>query len=97
MKIITADRTGVSPVLLIRLRKEYGKSLQLMGGIDKRKLAKTKKEVEKEVMSKIPWMFEQGGYIPMVDHAVPPDVPLENFLYYRQLLKEISYKIFGCA
>lgn len=75
----------------VRLRKEYGKKLQLMGGIDKRELAKTKKEVEKEIMSKIPWMFEQGGYIPMVDHAVPPDVPLENFLYYRQLLKEISY------
>lgn len=81
----------------IALRKQYSKKLQLIGGIDKRVLAHSKDEIEKEVMSKVPWLLEQGGYIPWVDHAVPPDVPLENYLYYRKLLKEISFKIFGTA
>jgi len=31
-----------------------------------------------------------GGYIPTVDHTVPPDVPLENFLYYLQLKRKIA-------
>ncbi len=81
----------------IALRKQYGRNLQLIGGIDKRLLAKGKRDIEKEVMSKVPWLLEQGGYIPLADHVIPPDVPLENYLYYRELLKEISIKIFGSA
>lgn len=79
----------------IALRKQYGKKLQLIGGIDKRILAKSKTGIEKEVRSKVPWLLERGGYIPWVDHAVPPDVPFENYVYYRKLLKEISVEIFG--
>jgi len=30
-----------------------------------------------------------GGYSPMVDHAVPPDVPFANFRYYMDLIHEI--------
>jgi len=36
----------------VKLRKEYGQKMILMGNIDKRALSKTKKEVEEEVMSK---------------------------------------------
>ena len=25
------------------------------------------------------------GYIPTIDHTVPPDVPYENFRYYLEL------------
>ncbi|MBI3923697.1 MAG: hypothetical protein HY318_19915, partial [Armatimonadetes bacterium] len=27
------------------------------------------------------------GYIPHVDHGVPPDIPVRNFLYYVELAK----------
>ena len=30
-----------------------------------------------------------GGFIPGVDHYVPPDVPWEHFAYYRQQLTKI--------
>jgi len=40
-------------------------------------------------MSKVPFLIKQGGYIPYIDHAVPPDVSLENYIYYLNLLKEI--------
>ena len=78
---------GMDPVAL---RKRYGQDLLMMGGIDKRILAKDKKAIEKEVMSKIPFLIEQGGYVPTVDHTVPPDVPFENFIYYRELIRKVA-------
>jgi len=74
----------------IAYRKRYGKSLAMIGGIDKRKLLHDKPTVKSEVLSKVPWLVESGGYIPAVDHAVPPDVPLRNYLYMVELIKEIA-------
>ena len=70
-------------------RRKYGDSLVIMGGIDKRALARTRADVEREVTSKLPELWRSGGYIPFVDHAVPPDVSLENFSYYLELVREI--------
>jgi uroporphyrinogen decarboxylase len=70
-------------------RRQYGRQLLMIGGIDKRALRGTKEEVEAEVMSKVPALVKDGGYSPMVDHAVPPDVPLANFRYYLDLCHEI--------
>lgn len=78
---------GMEPA---KLRKKYGKALALSGGIDKRELSKDKKAVEVELRRKIMPMLETGGYIPTVDHTVPPDVPLGNFLYYLELKREIA-------
>ena len=75
---------------LLKLREKYP-DFSLMGGIDKRELAKAKKAIYTEVMSKVPALIEKGGYVPHVDHAVPFDVPLKNFLYYRELLRKIAY------
>ncbi len=75
---------------LIALRKKYP-GFGLFGGIDKRELAKGKKAVYHEVMSKVPYMIEKGGYIPHIDHAVPPDIPLENYLYFRELMTRVAY------
>ncbi len=69
----------------VALRKKYGKDLAFSGGIDKRALQYGKKEIEKELYSKIPFMVESGGYIPTIDHAIPPNISLENFTYYLEL------------
>jgi uroporphyrinogen decarboxylase len=74
---------------LIKLRKEYPKFV-MAGGIDKRELSTSKEAVYNEVMSKVPFLLEKGGYIPQVDHAVPPDVPLRNFIYYRELIERLA-------
>ena len=60
----------------------------MAGGIDKRALAKDKKAIDKE-LEQVPWLLDQGGYIPMLDHDVPPDVSWENFVYYRETLNKI--------
>ena len=74
----------------VALRKKYGKDLILSGNIDKRVFAKGKDAIREEVMSKVPFLLETGGYLPSLDHAIPPDVPLEGFLYYINLLREIG-------
>jgi len=73
----------------VALRKKYGHDLALMGGIDKRVLAKDKKSIEAELMSKLPYLLSSGGYIPFVDHNIPSDVPFENFEYYIKLKKRL--------
>jgi hypothetical protein len=78
---------GMDPVAL---RRRYGRDLLLVGGIDKRELSQGREEVQAEVMKKVPCLIEEGGYIPTVDHSVPPDVPLDNYVYFRQLLSELA-------
>jgi len=51
-------------------------------------LAKGKKAIDEELERLHP-LVEKGGYIPMVDHRVPPDVSFENYLYYIEKKKEI--------
>jgi uroporphyrinogen decarboxylase len=29
-------------------------------------------------------LIEEGGFIPTVDHTVPPDISLDNFRYYMK-------------
>ncbi len=73
---------------LLKLRQAYP-TLGLFGGIDKRVLAMGKREIDAEVLGKVPALIEKGGYIPHVDHAVPHDVPLENYIYYHGLLRRV--------
>jgi uroporphyrinogen decarboxylase len=73
---------------IVDLRKEY-KDLIIIGGIDKRVLSRGKKEIKKEIMDKIPYLLSTSGYFPAPDHFVPPDVPLENFLYYLEVVKKL--------
>ena len=64
--------------------------MALLGAIDKRELRFDFARVKQEVMSKVPWLIEQGGYIPGVDHGIPPDVPVRNFLYMAELIKALA-------
>jgi len=94
--LIEAGVTGIWPCEIaadmdpVKLRKEYGKSLALSGGIDKRELAKGKKAIEAELMRRLPPLLESGGYIPTVDHTVPPDVSYDDFRYYIELKAKIA-------
>ena len=75
---------GIDP---IDIRNEFGNDLALMGGIDKRILAKGKDDIRNELHRILDFMLPKGGYIPTVDHSVPPDVSYENFLYYLEIKK----------
>ena len=74
----------------VEIREKYGRKLVLWGGIDKRVLSKDKAAIEHELKRKVPQMIDSGGYIPGVDHTVPPDVPFENYKFYTELLRELT-------
>jgi uroporphyrinogen decarboxylase len=73
---------------VVKLRRQYGKDLLMTGGIDKRVLARDRKAIDEELEAKIP-LVELGGFIPHIDHAIPHDVPYDNFSYYWQRKKSL--------
>jgi uroporphyrinogen decarboxylase len=71
-----------------RLRQEYGKRVLLFGGVNKLALIRGKLSIDRE-LARLQPLVEIGGYIPCLDHRVPPDVSLEHYLYYLEKKKEI--------
>lgn len=67
----------------LRLRRTFGKSLRLWGGVDKRELANGRAAIDRHLLSLQP-LIEEGGFIPTVDHTVSPDISWDNFRYYME-------------
>jgi uroporphyrinogen decarboxylase len=72
----------------IRYRQQYGQELLMMGGFDKHILARSKREIEREVHRLTP-LVEEGGFIGFCDHRVPADVPLENYMFYLETARKV--------
>jgi hypothetical protein len=72
------------------LRREFGRDLRLIGGIDLDALRRDKEAIRKEMEEKVPALLADGGYIPLVDGRVREDIPFENYVYYRQLLDRLT-------
>ena len=66
---------------VVDLKRTYGEKLVVHGGIDKRAVAAGRDAIDCE-MERIRPAYELGGYIPHVDHSVPPDVSWDNYRYY---------------
>ena len=60
--------------------------LVLIGGLDKREIAKGRKAIEAEVLRRVPPLLERGGYIPTLDHSTIPELSLQDYRYYREFL-----------
>jgi len=74
---------------VVELGRQYP-GLAMFGGIDKRILAKSKRDIDEHVEYILPAMRERGGYIPTCDHGVPAEVPYENYLHYRKRCVELG-------
>jgi hypothetical protein len=72
------------------LRSSYGKDLRLIGGIDLDKLRDGKVAIKQEIEKIVPPLIADGGYIPLADGRVRADIPYENYVYYRQLISEVT-------
>jgi uroporphyrinogen-III decarboxylase len=73
----------------VQLRKQYGRTWRFIGNIDKRELPKGEQAIRREVDRRVPWLKEDGGYIPALDHEVPPNVSLKDFTFYADYLKSV--------
>jgi uroporphyrinogen decarboxylase len=67
----------------VAIRRKFGRSLRLWGGVDKRELAKDAAAIDAHLRPLQP-LIAGGGFIPTVDHLVPPDVSLANFEHYMR-------------
>ena len=65
----------------VKFREVWGRQVLLIGGIEKHKLAGTKKDVLDQLKRVAP-LVEEGGCIPHGDHRIPDDIPYENYRYY---------------
>ena len=72
------------------LRREFGRGLRLIGGIDLDVLLKDKTAIRREVLRKVPALVAQGGYVPLADGRVRANMPLANYVYYRRLLEKVT-------
>lgn len=82
---------GMDPV---EIRRRFGKSLRLMGGIDKRAMIAGPAAIEAELAHVAP-LCAEGGFLPWCDHHVPPDVPFKHYLYYVERMKEMTLDPLG--
>ena len=73
------------------LRREFGRDLRLIGGIDLDTLRRDKEAIRREVEEKVPPLVADGGYVPLADGRVRSDVPYENYVYYRKLLQKVTH------
>jgi len=71
-----------------KLFEEYGKEMRIMGGVDKIQLGKGREAIKAYLDSLVPCV-ERGGYIPFCDHRCPPNVKVEDYLYYLDLKEEM--------
>ncbi len=71
------------------LRREFGRDLRLIGGIDLDALRKGKDAIRKEIEAKVPPLVADGGYVPVADGRVREDVAFEDYAYYRQTLRRV--------
>lgn len=62
-------------------RLRFGRQLRLWGGVDKRVLPRGPEAIRAHLREFIP-LIEEGGFIPTIDHTVPPDVTWDSFRYY---------------
>ena len=78
--------SGMDPVAV---RKKYGRSLVLGGGIPKEALISGPEAIDAEIQRLKP-VIEEGGYIPALDDMVPLEVPLSHYRHYIDALRRIE-------
>lgn len=64
-------------------REEFGMDLRLRGGIRKSLIAAGPAAIDAE-LERIAPLLDQGGYIPHLDHLVPPDISYDNYRIYLE-------------
>jgi uroporphyrinogen-III decarboxylase len=71
-----------------KLRAEFGKDLRMLGGVDKLVISHGEAAIRKE-LQRVEKLARGGGYIPIPDHRIPPDVSLKDMQNYCRIFREI--------
>lgn len=68
-------------------RKIYGRQVLGVGGMDKKVFAYDYAAVDAEIERLRP-LVDLGGFIPCMDHRIPPDAKFENVQYYCECFRK---------
>ena len=74
------------------IRREFGRDLCLIGGIDADSMRQDQGDIYRAVMDVVPHLLDDGGFIPLADGRVREDVSFENYVFYRKLLESVTRK-----
>lgn len=72
----------------VKLRRMFP-GIALAGGVDKRALAGDGIEGAKSELRRLQPLLKDGGFIPYIDHFIPPDISYETFCYYCKLKSDL--------
>jgi uroporphyrinogen decarboxylase len=73
-------KAGMDP---LRIKKQYGGKLALMGGIDVRTIySNDRATIDEELEAKIPGLMQGSGYVLHSDHSIPNTVQYETYRYF---------------
>ena len=76
---------------LLRIYRNHGDKIVLMGGIDVRALySNDKSTIDAELKAKIPIVKQGYGYVAHSDHSIPKTVDYEIFRYYLEKAIELG-------
>jgi uroporphyrinogen decarboxylase len=73
---------------VVAVRKKFGRQLRMWGGVDKRALTQGPAAIDAE-LKRVQPLVKEGGYIPTLDHGVPPDISFANYCYFAEHLRDI--------
>ena len=74
---------------IVEFRRQFGKKMAYIGGVDKRKIA-AGGDIIKDEIKRLEPIIQEGGFIPGCDHGVPADVSWPNYINYIKLLAKAT-------
>ena len=71
----------------VAFRRQYGRRMRMIGGVNKHVIPKGETAIRAE-LEPLKAIVEEGGFVPMPDHRIPPDTSLDQFQTYLRLFQE---------
>ncbi len=63
------------------LRQQFGRELRIIGGIDKRQIARGRDAIDAEI-ARNSALIREGGFLPAIDHSISSDISFDSYRYY---------------
>lgn len=86
--IIFPIEVGVWQASPPALRRRYGQRLRMIGGIDKHVITRGEAAI-RQALEPLRPLAQEGGFLPMPDHRIPPDCSLAQFQAYLRVFQEV--------
>ena len=70
------------------IRRKYGNHVCMMGGVNKHLIASDESKLREHLLSQKP-ETDRGGFLPIPDHRIPPEVSYHQMQRYIQIFNEV--------